>query len=42
MVERVDRLVQAIGRQIGITHPEIDATVDRVDGLLKGNRRQAA
>jgi hypothetical protein len=41
-VERVDKLVQSIGRSLGIAHPEIDATVARVDDLLVGNRVRAA
>lgn len=42
LVERVDKLVQTVGRQIGITHPAIDATVARIDARLAGNRVCAA
>jgi hypothetical protein len=41
-IERVDRLVQAIGRRHGITHPAIDASVATIDALLASNRRRAA
>jgi hypothetical protein len=41
-IERVDKLVQLIGRSLGVTHPEIDAAVSRVDGLIAGNRASAA
>ena len=41
-VERVDRLIQAVGRQIGITHPAIDRIVSLVDASLAGNRARAA
>jgi hypothetical protein len=41
-IERVDRLVQALMAQRGMTAPAIDAIVDRVDGWLAANRRKAA
>ena len=41
-IERVDRLVQLIGQQIGMTHPEIETTADTVDVRLAENRRAAA
>ena len=41
-VERVDRLIQAVGRQIGITHPAIDRIVNLVDAGIAGNRARAA
>jgi hypothetical protein len=37
-IERVDRLVQAIARQKGLRHPEVDATVALVDARLEANR----
>jgi hypothetical protein len=42
MIERVDRLVQAVGRQQGITHPAIDQTVALVDAKLARNRVRVA
>ncbi len=41
-VERVDRLIQTVGRQFGITHPAIDRIVTLVDASLAGNRARAA
>lgn len=41
-IERVDQLVQAVALSMGETHPEVDRTVDRVDGHLSANRRIAA
>lgn len=41
-VERVDRLIQAVGRQAGITHPVIDRIVTLVDAGLSVNRARAA
>jgi hypothetical protein len=41
-VERTDRLVQIIGREIGVRHPEIDRTVARVNAALERNSAQAA
>lgn len=38
-IERVDRLVQTIGRQFGLSNPEIDKTVALVDGWLDKNRK---
>jgi hypothetical protein len=38
-IERVDRLVQAIGRQKGRTNPVVDETVRLVDAKLEENRR---
>jgi hypothetical protein len=42
MAERVDRLVQLIGRQHGITHPAIDLTVSLVNAKIARNRLCAA
>ncbi|HZD89057.1 MAG TPA: hypothetical protein VE224_03080 [Pseudolabrys sp.] len=42
LAERVDKLVQIVGRQYGISHPEIDRTVELVDGRIERNRRRAA
>lgn len=42
MVERVDRLIHAIGRQIGVTHPAIDRIVDLLDAGVAINRTRAA
>jgi hypothetical protein len=41
-IERVDKLVQTIGARRGARHPDIDETVELVDGLLAANRRAAA
>jgi hypothetical protein len=41
-VERVDKLVQLIGRQNGITHPTIDRTVALVDAALARTKLSAA
>lgn len=40
-IERVDRLVAALGRAHGLSHPEIDATATRVDAWLERNRAEA-
>lgn len=40
-IERVDRLVQAISRSLDMNHPEVDATVKRVDAQLDRNQRAA-
>jgi len=42
MIERVDKLVQLVGRQHGITHPAIDYTVAVVNAKLARNRLCAA
>jgi hypothetical protein len=42
MIERVDRLVQIIGRQQGITHPAIDRAVALVDAKLARNQVRIA
>ena len=42
LAERVDLLVQRIGRQQGISHPAIDNTVALVDFKIAQNRRRAA
>lgn len=42
LAERVDLLVQRIGRQHGISHAAIDRTVALVDSKLAQNRRRAA
>ena len=39
-IERVDRLVQAVGRQHGRSHPAIDRIVALVDAWLVRNRRK--
>lgn len=41
-IERVDRLVQTIGRELGMQHPSIDQTVAIVDKRLGLNREQVA
>lgn len=41
-IERVDRLVQAIGRSVGLESPEIDAVVTTVDARLADNQRMSA
>ena len=41
-IERVDKLVQLIGRQLGIKHVEIDETVARVDRAVSNNSLHAA
>ena len=41
-IERVDRLVQIIGRQHRITHSAIDRTVALVDAMIERNRISAA
>jgi hypothetical protein len=41
-IERADKLVQLIARQMGLRHPTIDATVALVDARLEANRRKAA
>ena len=41
-IERADKLVQLIARQMGLRHPTIDATVALVDSRLEANRRKAA
>lgn len=38
VIERVDRLVQLIARQLGMPHPAIDETVATVDAALARNR----
>ena len=40
-IERVDRLVQIIGRQKGMQNPVVDETVTLVDGWLAKNRKTA-
>jgi hypothetical protein len=41
-IERADKLVQLIARQMGLRNPIIDATVALVDSRLEANRRKAA
>jgi len=41
-IERVDKLVQAIGARRGLHHPEIDEVVALIDEQLAANRRAAA
>jgi hypothetical protein len=38
MIERVDKLVQIIGGQFGITHPQIERTVAVVDATVAKNK----
>ena len=42
LIERVDKLIQIVGRQHGITHPAIDRAVALVEARLAGNQRRAA
>lgn len=42
LVERVDKLIQAVGRQLGITHPMIDRAVNLIDAGIAINRTRAA
>lgn len=42
IVERVDRLIQGLGRQVGVTHGEIDRIVDLVDHRIARNSARAA
>lgn len=37
-IERIDLLVQSIAAQRGLSHPEVDAIVDRVNEALRRNR----
>jgi hypothetical protein len=41
-IERVDRLVQTIGAQLGMRNPVVDETVGLVDARLAMNRKAAA
>ena len=41
-IERADKLVQLIARQLGLRHPVIDGIVDLVDTRLYANRQKAA
>ena len=41
-IERVDKLVQLVGRMVGLPNIAIDAIVATVDARLDGNRRDAA
>lgn len=41
-IERVDLIVQALGLQLGISHPSVDQTVSHVNGWLAKNRSLAA
>ncbi len=41
-IERVDRLVQLIGKQKGKSNPEVDKIVTLVDGWVEKNRKKAA
>lgn len=41
-VERVDKLVQTIARKYGMSHPDVDATVARVEAWLSRNRSKQA
>ena len=42
VIERVDMLVQLIGRSLGMNSPEIDEIVATVDGRLAANQRRSA
>ena len=41
-IERADKLVQLVARQLGLRHPVIDRIVDLVDTRLHANRQKAA
>lgn len=41
-IERVDKLVQMIGRSLGMDNPAIDKVVDTVDAKLAANQRMSA
>jgi hypothetical protein len=41
-IERADKLVQLVARQLGLRHPAIDRIVDLVDTRLHANREKAA
>jgi hypothetical protein len=41
-IERADKLVQLLGKQKGMSHPTLDATVALVDERLAANRKKAA
>jgi hypothetical protein len=41
-IERADKLVQLVARQLGLRHPVIDRIVDLVDTRLHANREAAA
>lgn len=41
-IERVDKLVQLIGRDLGISSPEIDEMVSVIDARLAGNNNASA
>jgi hypothetical protein len=41
-IERADKLVQLIAKQLGLSHPTLDATVALVDRRLEANRKKAA
>jgi hypothetical protein len=41
-IERADKLVQLVARQLGLRHPVIDRGVDLVDTRLHANREKAA
>ena len=41
-IERADKLVQLVARQLGLRHPVIDGIVDLVDTRLYANRQKAA
>jgi hypothetical protein len=41
-IERVDKVVQLIGRSLGMDHPAIDETVATVDAKLAQNQRMSA
>jgi len=42
MIERVDRLVQLVGRSLGLENPAIDEIVATVDAALDGNATRVA
>lgn len=42
VIERVDMLVQLIGRSLGITNPEVDEIVATVNARLEQNQRRSA
>ena len=42
LIERVDRLVQLVGRQVGLEHAAVDEVVATVDAALEGNQVRVA
>jgi len=42
LIERVDKLVQLIGKQVGMQNDDVDAVVKTVDARIAGNQRISA